>query len=63
MTESMIAVDELLMLIESGFTPKQTNRIQLCRWLLAREGRLDNRLATRDLLRIRQIVPPRRREG
>ena len=55
-----MTAEQYVAFIESGLTEKQINRLQLFRWLLAREGRLDNRLATRDLLRIRQILPPRR---
>ena len=58
-----MTAEQYVAFIESGLTEKQINRLQLFRWILIHEGRLSNRLATRDLLRIRQILPPRRRES
>jgi hypothetical protein len=53
-------IDEYLALTDSGWAPWQINRLALYRWVLIHEGRIGNRLATRDTLRIRQILPPRR---
>ena len=52
-------VDELCTLLESGWTPEQINRLVLVRWVLARDGRIDNRLATRDTLAGRIGLPER----
>ena len=55
-----MTAEQYVAFIESGLTEKQINRLQLFRWILIHEGRLGNRLATQDTLRIRQILPPRR---
>ena len=52
--------DEFRTLTEGGLNSGEIVELIKYRDELIENGRLSNRLATRDLLRIRQILPPRR---
>ena len=52
--------DEFRTLTEGGLNSGEIVELIAYRDKLIEAGRIDNRLATRDLLRIRQILPPRR---
>ncbi len=54
-----MTIEHIVNFVEAGMTPQQTDRLLLYRWLLIHEGRIGNRLAARDPLRIRQILPRR----